>query len=576
MGDLTDQQVWGAPVREATPGASYQPHYAQQLPDGTTVNTAVPLSDQQVWPGAGQVPQPAPALPESWIDRTVGGLKHWNDRFQLSFDQAFDRPYDNLAHWTNELPGVGGFLKQNVNVIDPDVARTRQQEVAAAGPDFKPDPVGSFAGGAMATAPLALLTRNPMIGGALAGAASTEHPDDPASIALDAGLGAAGGKAGDLATGAALHLLSPTLRPAVQTLVDNGVKLTPGQILGGGWKTTEDVIDHIPGVGQLIKSARANSVNTFDQAAMNRALSPIGAQLPAGMGAGRNAITYTGDQLSDKFNSIIPGLTVTPDDELAAALKSAGSGVSTKAQGDLADILAREFYSRAQPDGAIIGDQLGAADTNLGNLQRTYAKDPNADNQQLASALRDAHEAVRDAMGRQNPWAADDLSNAREGWANLTRIEGAGSSLGAKEGVFTPAQLANSVRSMGGGLRSRTYARGDALLQDLTDAGQAVLPSTVPDSGTAVRGLTEAALAGAGAHEVGALNPTTMGLAAALAAPYTTPGLAASRYLLAGSRPQYARDLAAALQQYTRPFIAGPAGAGAAMMGNQQVAGALP
>src|SRR5690606_54690 len=51
-------------------------------------------------------------------------------------------------------------------------------------------------------------------------------------------------------------------------------------------------------------------------------------------------------------------------------------------------------------------------------------------------------------------------------------------------------------------LRKRGYAHGDAVMQDLTEAAQKVLPSSVPDSGTGRRLLQIGALG------TGYLDPT--------------------------------------------------------------------
>jgi len=65
--------------------------------------------------------------------------------------------------------------------------------------------------------------------------------------------------------------------------------------------------------------------------------------------------------------------------------------------------------------------------------------------------------------------------------------------------------------------RRRGYAAGNALGQDLADAGRAVLPSKIPDSGTAGRGFIGLALGGGSALAGGPLGmlATAGGLKAA-------------------------------------------------------------
>lgn len=70
------------------------------------------------------------------------------------------------------------------------------------------------------------------------------------------------------------------------------------------------------------------------------------------------------------------------------------------------------------------------------------------------------------------------------------------------------------------------------MMQDLSDAGRDVLPSSVPDSGTARRAITAAAALGGGAEMFGHVDPyTATGLAAAMGL-YTPVGTKAAEYAL--------------------------------------------
>ena len=83
-----------------------------------------------------------------------------------------------------------------------------------------------------------------------------------------------------------------------------------------------------------------------------------------------------------------------------------------------------------------------------------------------------------------NPARAPELRAANEAFANALRVEGGAGKIGSDQGVFTPDHLLSSVRQLDPSLRKGTFARGDALMQDLGDAGKAVLGNKVPDSGT--------------------------------------------------------------------------------------------
>jgi hypothetical protein len=86
-------------------------------------------------------------------------------------------------------------------------------------------------------------------------------------------------------------------------------------------------------------------------------------------------------------------------------------------------------------------------------------------------------------------------------------VENAAGKQGAKEGVFTPAQLESAARALDSSLRKRSFAHGKALMQDLGTAGDTVLAQKLPDSGTASRLMYGLGGAGAGAGYLAAGIP---------------------------------------------------------------------
>ena len=271
------------------------------------------------------------------------------------------------------------------------------------------------------------------------------------------------------------------------------------------------------------------------------------------------------------FEKTFPLMTGHLDQQWAQSLQGPMTDLADRPpalRGQFQDIIRNNVIGRAGDDGTLTGDALGAADSKLGTLARQYGRDPDTDKQALAMALRQAQGALRDLAMRQNPDVAPTLQAAREGWANLVRIEQAGANVGAKEGVFTPNHLMQATRAGDASAGHSGFGQGHALMQDLGSAGQQVLPATVPDSGTASRGLMTAALLGAGGvagHMMGgegaaALSPSTIaGVAApvaagtALALPYTQPGLALARALLAGRRPGAVQAAGNAIRQIPAP-----------------------
>ena len=99
--------------------------------------------------------------------------------------------------------------------------------------------------------------------------------------------------------------------------------------------------------------------------------------------------------------------------------------------------------------------------------------------------------AISFAAGRG--WKID------KAYANFKRIQRAAAGVGTEDGVFTPAQLLSAAKAMDRTKDKRAFSEGTALLQDLAAAGKEVMPSKIPDSGTAGRMRTS----GIGARATG-------------------------------------------------------------------------
>jgi len=137
-------------------------------------------------------------------------------------------------------------------------------------------------------------------------------------------------------------------------------------------------------------------------------------------------------------------------------------------------------------------------------------------------------------VARQNPQIAPKLADSDRAYAKWVRIRDAANGPGATEGVYTPQGFATSVSR--NATTKNQKATGNALMQDVAQAGKSVLPSSVPNSGTADRAAlmeTLLALGGGGAAHLGApVGAAVIPIGAA--GLYTRPGQAAFRGLATG------------------------------------------
>lgn len=351
------------------------------------------------------------------------------------------------------------------------------------------------------------------------------------------GLGAVAAPAAGLAGRFAGQVLGPTFRPAVETLLNEGVRLTPGQLAGAPnlagtvLRRGESGFGSVPIAGSMARLGMRRSIEDFNRAAWNRALRPIGEELPGNIPVGRDAMNYVECRIGDLYRQITPNLRGVADRDFMRDWSDIWNDAKSELpdqQLDRLDSLFRQQFvekSSGKPIGrSLSGQELSGIDQRLGQEARGYRSDPSYDNRKLGDFIGNLHEAFRELLERQNPQFAAPLRSAREAYANFVRVARAASSIGAKDGVFTPAQLGNAVRSESHTVRKMGYGRGTALLQDLSDAGQQVLPSVVPDSGTPER-LGLMGLLGGAAH----FEPTTAVVGAAAMMPYTGAGMAALR-----------------------------------------------
>ena len=346
---------------------------------------------------------------------------------------------------------------------------------------------------------------------------------------------------------AASRVIKPKTAPEAKALIDQGVTLTPGQILGGTFGSIENKATSIPIVGDAIKNAQRRSVDDVNIAAYKRALNPIGKE-PVGK-AGHEGIQDVSDKLSGAYNELLPRLQFRSDPQFVSDtqnLTQLASNLPAPQAAQFTKIFRDKLYSRLGPQGTMDGKALKGVESELGNLAKGYHSDASFDNRQLGDAVSELQNAIRSNLQRTNPDAADELKAINTGYANYARLRGAAASSGAVNGVFTPAQLQAAVRGGDKSVGKGDFAKGNALMQDLSSSAKNTI-TNYPDSGTVGRGLI-AALSGA------ALAPTNPGLVgSALAggamamAPYTQIGQKMAQALLA-KRPKMAEPIANAVR----------------------------
>lgn len=466
-------------------------------------------------------PGPAPIVPRDAVGNVTGFMANLNrsigvgDEMAAGFRTAghaltglpLDQiPQDFSANLSRQRQLETGF--QEAHPVAADLARGTGLAATAAVP-------GGGMGQAFAQGGrVANALRGVTLAGLTSagyGAADAGTPGERLQAAADAATpwkNPLGFALGAVTGGAAAGAPRAPVSGNAATLAKAGVPLTVGQYGGQLAHRFEDVAESLPMTGAMIKARKADSLRGFDSAAINEALSPISQKVTA---TGREAIAQANQHVSDAYNQALHGVLTNPDQQYLRDLTAISSDphLPSSVRNDVGDIV-REFVTDP-----LAGDTSGASwkrvDSDLNTLIRSADNGAGSSPQSLSlrNALRRVQDAHWSLLERQNPQASEGVSAADAANAAMERIRSAAATpaTATRDGIFTASDLNRAVASKGGRSGRRAYGEGGALLQNLSDAGQAVLPSTVPDSGTALRAFITRLGAGGGALAgIGALG----------------------------------------------------------------------
>lgn len=371
-------------------------------------------------------------------------------------------------------------------------------------------------------------------------------------------LGATTGAVLPAIPGAISRVISPkaSRNPSLAALKAEGVSPTVGQAMGGAVNKAEEKLMSVPVFGDMIRRARNMSVDDFQRAAWNRALKPINQKLPK-MNMGRDAVRHVEDAITNKYDKVLNKIgAVNLDDKFASEVTDLHGMVNK-----LPDNVSQKFNNLAldklksvvDSDGVMTSTGFKRLESDLTKLSKKLYKSQDAWDSELAPAVRQLRENLRGMLSRQAGVDAKELQKANEAWANFKVLQRAAGGVGAEGGEFSAAQLASAVKASDAS--KGAYARGSALMQDLSDPAKAMLSNKVANSGTVDRALMAAGTIG-GTY---AVNPALAAGVGAGSALYTRP---AQKLLVNAitSRPESAVRVANAVNRMALPASTGAAG----------------
>lgn len=450
------------------------------------------------------------------------------DALNLAVEQKYQEQRKKEGREGVDLQRIAGNIVNPANIA---VAVRAPSLVASAGNVVSRLPLMANVGQKVVQAS-ATPVGQAIIGGSAAGMLEpvfdAEGKDFATEKAKQAGTGAVVGGVTQKAISGLGRVLSPQVSPEVRSLYEAGVELTPGQILGGGAKKLEEGLKSIPFAGDIVAGAEKRSIESFNRAVINEALTPIGKTVPKNL-VGRDAIQFADDAIGKSYNKYLTKIDLNADNELLQDLAT----ITTKAFQELpqarADqlntIIGNTILDRMK--GQIKGTAWKSIDSDLGRLASNYINSQSGDERLLGAAIKETQLSVRNLLERANPKFADEIGKTNRAFADFLRVQKAASGIGAQEGVFSPAQLLSATRALDESLRKGKFAKGQARMQGTAEEAKKVMGANLPDSGTAYRGLTGAGVLG-GAY----LEPTTLLAPLGVSAAYSKPAQDLLRLLM--------------------------------------------
>lgn len=486
--------------------------------------------------GSENVPERLRALTQGgalgFLDEIVGGASYVDQALQNAANRVAGRPVEYSAAMAAQAARDSEREAQARYAAENPVENFALQ---FAGGVISPASVvgGQYMAGARGADAIRRAGQTGFVTGAASGFGG-EEGDVLERLPGAAVGGVAGAGVGALAQGAINRIPAAGQGGgAARRLSRQGVDLTPGQMVsetpfvGEFVRNLEDVAG---GFNPLMAGVRRGQNQQVIRAAGNEALAPIGETLPRDARTGYQVAQRVSQALGDRYDDVTASVAAQADapfySELDGVMSRAGTILDDANFARLDRILRDKVYRELDDNDVLTGANFKRIETALREQSERASRPTStlADND-LAEVIDETRDVVRNLIARQYPEAAEEISNLNRGWANYKRIERAvsGSAGFSREGTPTPGELSQTVANMASGSQ---VANERALLQGLATDARTVLPSTVPDSGSAQK-VALASMAGAlGTGGIAVVNPALAGLIATGAVVYSRPGIA--------------------------------------------------
>lgn len=508
--------------------------------------------------------------------QSQGAMSHTVAPAPTGFQQ-YD-PTSGMSVPDRILAGTGRGMVHTARVAGnllgavPDSVLTEEKQTDAPLLNTRSGSFGNLVGESAITAPLGMgvakgvgmagklgasLAANPAANAAMQGGVQGLATSDPGNRGVNTAVGALTGGTLGISQSILGKLVNGLKRtPDAQSLLDQGISLTPGQMNPAGtWNQFENATEHAPVVGPMVKSARDNAEHQFQAVAIGKGAAPGSPPLkPSG---------NIHDLLQQAYDSYAPlydqakGYPVSPvimrangpnvplSTTFTAAARAPGVPTSLQ-KSENAWLQDRLTQLGKNPDSSDLLDLRSA----IRQRGRNATLKTDTDSGHVATINARAEQGVTAALNSQLPPAPlKALASADSNYGNYKVIENAVAKSKDNLAGLTPQKLSQSIYDS---VRDPAYARGGGgPLRDLAQQGTNVFQEVVPPTGKSVAALSLGAL-GLATHPAisGTAGTGMAGLVLTpggrrLAAGQTIPQVTVQKLMAAlrNNTPAYARNV---------------------------------
>lgn len=341
-------------------------------------------------------------------------------------------------------------------------------------------------------------------GGAAYGAGAAEEIED---VPVDAAVGAALGLGGEA--------LAPVVSRQAKAL-GKKIPLTVGQYFPG-MKRAEEALTSVPFIGGGIRAQQERGMQAFPVFMYNRALRPLGVELPKNTSP-RTAFNKARSIFNKKYEEALDGVEIDVSDELlgdlakiVSAAKEEVGAAGVEKGADFENMVIRQVLGRAR-DGKLSGEAIQDIQKKIGAEAMRFGKSTDPIDDKIATAYSDLDVGLMDLIAQYSPAKKELLQKTNKAYSQFVPLRAAAAK--GFESMFTPAQAMAAVRAeerKAGAAGFGRLAAGEARMQKPIELAQRIIGPSLPDSGTAGRLLTGAALYGGTGALIGAPSGESAG-----------------------------------------------------------------